>query len=701
MPDDIVQKETEKKNDVGTSHREASKERSGLDDLPAKEELVSLALQTRQSPKGIEVLAITAGIGNGWTFSEEVLLESLPLWEKVQCFTDHTLGNHSVRDLGGMVSEPQWDEEQKGIKALLTPAGPAAQVIKDLAEAAIAFPEMPLGLSADLFIQPDGRTVKKILKVRSLDAVHNPARGGKFVRVLQERVDQPPANNEKENQTMSNATERTNIPLDPNLQSVLSEAEANLIKLQAGAQAVIESQKAQDAVSKLEQTNAAADRLRMQMCQALLSSTLAASKLPDAVVARIRDDFTDKVFEPEDLQKRIDADRLMLSGLTAGRAVQSQPRGVFNSQDFIEAAVDDLFGAPRRPEIATVSTSRLSGIRELYMLLTGDRELHGGYYPEHVQFATTADFSGLVKNALNKLIAEHWREMGCAGYDWWTNIVDIQHFETLNDITATLVGTVGALPTVLEGAEYTELAVGDSPETGSFVKKGGYIPLTLELIDRDETRKLKAYPRELANAGLRTISALVAAVFTDNAGVGPTLTDTGALFNNVAVTTKGGHANLLTTDLTTQAVWDAAAMAVYDQPMLIKNDTGYYGTGPKLAVEPKFCLTSRHKTQAVRALFLNDWDVTDNKHASNLLKGSVVPITVPDWTDDDNWAAVCDPKVAPAIIVGERFGIMPEIFIANRETDPAVFMNDEHRMKVRHFVAVLVADFRPLHKSNV
>ena len=32
---------------------------------------------------------------------------------------------------------------------------------------------------------------------------------------------------------------------------------------------------------------------------------------------------------------------------------------------------------------------------------------------------------------------------------------------------------------------------------------------------------------------------------------------------------------------------------------------------------------------------------------------------------------------------------------------PAVFMNDEHRIKVRHFNAVRVADFRPLHKSNV
>ena len=101
-------------------------------------------------------------------------------------------------------------------------------------------------------------------------------------------------------------------------------------------------------------------------------------------------------------------------------------------------------------------------------------------------------------------------------------------------------------------------------------------------------------------------------------------------------------------------------MAMYDQPMLVKQAAGYYGTGAKLAVNPRYCLVSRHKWEAVRDLFVNHWSITDNKHMENLLRGEVVPICVPDWTDDDNWAAVADPKIAPAIIVGERFGIMPE-----------------------------------------
>jgi hypothetical protein len=57
--------------------------------------------------------------------------------------------------------------------------------------------------------------------------------------------------------------------------------------------------------------------------------------------------------------------------------------------------------------------------------------------------------------------------------------------------------------------------------------------------------------------------------------------------------------------------------------------------------------------------------------------------------------------LVPGIVVCERFGIRPEIFIAGDELSPAVFMNDEHRIKVRHFCAILVQDFRPLHKSNV
>ncbi len=57
-----------------------------------------------------------------------------------------------------------------------------------------------------------------------------------------------------------------------------------------------------------------------------------------------------------------------------------------------------------------------------------------------------------------------------------------------------------------EGGEYTELAIGDNPETASFVKYGGYIPLTLELIDRDNTRKLGDYAMQLGAAAFARLA---------------------------------------------------------------------------------------------------------------------------------------------------------------------------------------------------
>jgi hypothetical protein len=62
---------------------------------------------------------------------------------------------------------------------------------------------------------------------------------------------------------------------------------------------------------------------------------------------------------------------------------------------------------------------------------------------------------------------------------------------------------------------------------------------------------------------------------------------------------------------------------------------------------------------------------------------------------------VADPRLAPAIIVGERFGVQPEIVIASDQQQGALFTNDEMRMKVRQWVSVFVADYRPLYKANV
>lgn len=454
---------------------------------------------------------------------------------------------------------------------------------------------------------------------------------------------------------------------------------------------------------RLAEEAAAARQVRAQMCAYLLESGLAAARLPAAMAEHLRKQFGGRVFEPQELTQAIEEARRLVSDLTGPASVAGPNRisAMFSGEDQLQAAVDDLLGAPRNPGAEALKAARLSGIKELYMLLTGDRDLYGGYYADRVQLATTANFAGLVKNAMNKIVANQWEQLGAAGYDWWLRVTAQEHFETLNTITGTLVGTVGTLPSVAEGAEYTELKIGDSPETADFTKYGGYIPLTLELIDRDDARKLRQYPRELAKAGLRRISALVAAIFTANSGVGPTMADGGALFNTTAVTSAGGHANLLTTALSA-AQWEVVCTAVYNQPLLIANETGYLGSGPKMALNPRYLLVPRTLELTAKKILYPQWENYANIHSENLQRGQLGDVVVvPEWTDATDWAAVVDPRLVPGIVVGERFGLLPEIFIAGDEMSPAVFMNDEHRIKVRHFLAVLVQDFRALHKSNV
>ncbi len=339
----------------------------------------------------------------------------------------------------------------------------------------------------------------------------------------------------------------------------------------------------------------------------------------------------------------------------------------------------------------------LSGIREAYLTLTGDREFTGGCFPEFA-LASSASFPVLVKNAMNKRLAEAWNRYGAAGYDWWKKIATVEHFTVLDQIDWLVLGTIGALPSIDEGAEYTELKIGDNGETSDWTKYGGYVGLTLEAILRDNVRAFKRLPDEVALGGMRNISEQVAAIFTANSGAGPTLSDTGALFNATAVTTKGGHENLLTAALGTDlTAWRAVETAMFRQPMHIANETGLYGTGKPQAIKPKFCLVPLDLKGAADELFLKSW----TSNGENLGYGYVQPIVVPEWTDATDWAAAADPNILPGIMLGEIFGLMPQIFLAGSETDPSMFANDESRLKVRQFLTVGIGNWRALHKNNV
>ncbi|MCA1955127.1 MAG: hypothetical protein LDL12_08280 [Anaerolinea sp.] len=611
----------------------------------------------------LRILAITAGVGNGWHFSAASLRNSLPHWEGVHTFVDHAPPGtpRSLRDLAGVCDAPQWDEEHQGIVLTLRPFGPCAALLQTLAEDWLnsPLPRPRIGFSADLSFraQRADKEVLEIIKVHSLDLVFDPARGGRLIQ----------------QESFSTHTE------EPAMEETLSQ---------------------------LEEANEPVSQPALQtLYDWLLEARLQTAHLPAPAAAQLRQQFAGRSFTPQEVDQAIQQMQALSAALqgpvreVSGRPAAQRPdgelSGMITGEERLQAAVDDLLGAPRDPALRAAQVERLSGLRELYTLLTGDVELRGQPQPERTRLATTATLPGLVKNAMNKMIVQTWEELGRAGYQWWRPLVTVEHFDSLNDISGVLVGEIQALPAVAEGNDYPELSLNDSTEVGTWVKYGGYLPLTLELIDRDDIFRLRQYPRKLANAAVRNLSGLIAGVFSANGGIGPTLADGGALFNSTPVTTPGGHANLRNAALSA-AEWEAASQAVYNQPILSEG-----GLGPRLALDPKYLLVPRELRLTAMRILYPAFEREANFFSENMQRGEFGDvITVPEWTNATQWAAACDPRLAPAIVVGERFGLLPEIFIAGDENSPALFAADEVRLKVRHFLSVFVADYRPLHKSN-
>ena len=157
------------------------------------------------------------------------------------------------------------------------------------------------------------------------------------------------------------------------------------------------------------------------------------------------------------------------------------------------------------------------------------------------------------------------------------------------------------------------------------------------------------------------------------------------------------HANLGTAELSAES-WEAASAAIYNQTML----TAAGETAPRLALDARYLLVPRALRLTAMRILYPSFEREATYFSENMQRGEMGDVvTVPEWTDATDWACIADPRLAPGIIVGERFGLMPEIILADKENDHALFMADEVRMKARQWVSVFVADYRPLHKSNV
>lgn len=424
-----------------------------------------------------------------------------------------------------------------------------------------------------------------------------------------------------------------------------------------------------------------------------INAALAGSGLPQAAQAVIRDQIKDSD-DPKVLDGLIAQQRTLVAALKESSVVKGVVTGgMLDGVDRIALALDALLTGSGRP---AQGVRPLSGIREAYVLLSGDYDMRGMFMPENVGLANvnTSTMSGLVANALNKVVVNQFQQYP----RWWEGLVYREDFTNLNEVKWITLGGIGELPTVSEGGAYTELSWDDQTETSAWAKKGGYLGLTLEMIDRDDTRKFRAAPKALAQSAWLTLSKAIAGIFTVNSGVGPTMSDGKALFH-------ADHGNLGSTALS-YAAWEATRTAMRKQTELNSEERMGALTAPKYVLVP-----SDLEGTALQ-LLLSEGEIgtannDENVYAEGASREARLAAaqrkvkTIDLWTDTNNWAAIADPLMYPSIGLGYRFGETPEVFSVAAANNGLMFTNDVMPIKIRYFFACGPTDWRGVYKHNV
>lgn len=382
------------------------------------------------------------------------------------------------------------------------------------------------------------------------------------------------------------------------------------------------------------------------------------------------------------------------------------PRGQHLSQGAGQLAefqsyFDWLFGAPG----AKLPPPELRRADALYRAVTGDVEMRGAFDPSRVAFAaaTTTTLADLAVNAMNKVVMDLYTNL--TAYRWYEMIVSVQATDgSLHDMQWLQFGGVASLPVVAEGAAYTELAVTDTKETGAFTKYGGYVGITDKMLRNSKIDELQAIPRALTISAIRTRSAAIAGIFTQAAGLGPTLAqDSKALF-----IADNSHGNYATTSYSITA-WKAARLECVKQAEL--------GSSKRQFLWPKFLLLPPDLYDQALIDFgygagPGGYPATPNNDVNPYAQDRPgdprpIPLAVPEFTDTTDWAYIVDPRIAPVICMayGDNPGgtshPAPQLYSVTDPTSGLLFTNDTLPIKVRDLFAYGVATYRGIGKRVV
>jgi hypothetical protein len=331
--------------------------------------------------------------------------------------------------------------------------------------------------------------------------------------------------------------------------------------------------------------------------------------------------------------------------------------------------------------------ARLS-LRECYVACTGDYDVTGDFSrcdpvrlresfgEEYVEALTTASWAVALGTAVERRVHAEMENM--QELQAWRKIATVTSVASFKPQHGLRIGGYGSLSEIGEGEAYPPLS--GSPESGgsySVSKRGGVESITLEMVANDDISAVRRIPTEMALASSITLFEFVFDLIRDN----PVMSDDLPLFD-------AAHGNIGSTAFGVDSYFAAsAAISKQERP----------GSGKRIGFGRKVLLVPLELQQVAYAEFVKGQ--TEAALASGLVPDVV---TVPHWTDPNDWALVVDPAYFPSFEVGFLGGReLPEVVVSDEPNSGSLFSNDKITYKVKHVYGGVPLGFQGVFKSVV
>jgi hypothetical protein len=254
----------------------------------------------------------------------------------------------------------------------------------------------------------------------------------------------------------------------------------------------------------------------------------------------------------------------------------------------------------------------------------------------------TSDYPLLLSAAANKFLLAQYQYQE-PSYRRFSAKKTFNDFKTQNFLR---VGDFPMLEQLSETGEFRNGSISENREQVSAATYGKIVNLSRQMFVNDD---LSAFADLTGMAGRRIAdfeNSIAWGVILSNSASGPTLSDTGALYNATAVTSAGGHANLAGTGTAvTVAALDAGRQSMRTTKSLdgipLNLNPGIILGGPKKQTEIETILSTN-----LLATQLSNINVFNGQGLTKL-----EPV-IDAYITDLSWYLFADPAIAPTFIWG-------------------------------------------------